>query len=331
MGTWKRNDMASHIRRQSKRAWLTVVCLLLCVPCAVAASGIPRNECAQPPTGTIFCEDFEGANPKGNFDDYDGNPDSENLVMTDLGPSNDTVNKVIRLRVPANQSGASDLVKVLPSTYDSLFVRWYFKYETGFNFGALNHGGGLTAGDRNFIGLSGNQPNGADFAYFGVQYQNNTSKPYAYSYYRGMYQDCPAQGSCFGDSLPCVYDIGASYCTKPQHRPATSLPILQAGQWYCVEQLLTMGTPSANGTNTNGRLAHWLNGQSIGDFQDLWIRTTAGLKVQNLWLSLFHHDGTHSTAGEMIDNIVVSTAQIGCGSALDNVPPNPPTNLRIIP
>ena len=321
--------MRSYIRRQSKLSWVTGVCLLLCVHGSVTASGIPRNECAQPPTGTIFCEDFEGTNPKGNFNDYDGNPDSENLVMTDLGPPNDSVNKVIRLRVPASQSGASDLVKVLPGSFDSLYARWYFKYETGFNFGAPNHGGGLTAGDRNFIGQSGNRPNGSDFAYFGVQYQNNTAKPYSYSYYRGMYQDCSTQGSCFGDSLPCVYDAGASYCTKPQHRPAISLPILQAGKWYCVEQLVTMGTPSANGTTANGRLAFWLDGQLVGDFQDLWIRTTAGLKVQNLWISLFHHNGTHSTAGELIDNIVVSTGRIGCGSASPVTPPSSPTNLRV--
>jgi len=322
--------MTSGIRRQSTHTLFTTICLLLCLSDAVTALAISRTECSTPPPGTIFCEDFEGVNPKSHFDDYDGNLDTENQITADLGPANDTANKVILLRVPAGQAGGSDLVKVLPSTYDSLYVRWYFKYETGFNFTALNHGGGLAAGDRNFIGGSGNQPDGTDFAGFYVQYAPTTVKPYAYSYYRGMYQDCTGPGSCFGDSLPCLYDSGATYCTKAQHRPSTPLPTLVANQWYCFEELVSMGTPSTNGSITNGRLQLWLDTISLGNFTDLWVRTVATLKVQNLWLSLYHHDGTHSVGGEMIDNIVVSTQQIGCGSApSDTTPPATPVNLRI--
>jgi hypothetical protein len=35
-----------------------------------------------------------------------------------------------------------------------------------------------------------------------------------------MYQDCPSQGSCFGDSFPCIYDSGGNYCTKAADRPS---------------------------------------------------------------------------------------------------------------
>lgn len=304
--------------------------MLLCISLTVEAGPVTRNECANPPIGTIFCEDFEGVNPKGNFNDYDGNPDTENQVITDSGPAGDAANKVIRLRAPAGQRGGADLVKVFSSTHDRLFARWYFQYEPGFNFGALNHGGGLAAGDRNFVGQSGNRPSGTDFAGFYVQYQENSRKPYAYSYYRGMYQDCSnPQGSCWGDSLACVYDTGGFYCIKPQHRPPIALPALQAGQWYCVEEMVDMGTPSATGTSANGRLSLWLNGQSIGDFPDLWIRTAASLKLQTLWLGLFHHDGTHSAVGELIDNAVVSTQRIGCGAVQSTLPA--PKNLRVNP
>jgi hypothetical protein len=297
--------------------------------CGAARAGpVPRNECVNPPLGSIFCEDFEGANPKANFDDFDGNSDAENLIVSDAGPAADGANKAIRLRVPAGQRGTSDLLKVLPASYDKLFVRWYLKYELGFNFTAPNHGSGLAAGDRNFVGSSGNRPTGSDFAGFYLQYQENTAKPYAYSYYRGMYQDCASQGNCFGDSLPCVFDAGQSYCTKVQHRPSTALPALKTGQWYCVEQMVDMGTPSTSGAGANGRLSLWLDSQVLGDFADLWIRTTSALKLQSLWLSLFHHDGTHSDVGELIDNVVVSTQRIGCGTTAQ-VPLSPPTNLRV--
>ncbi|MCI0590884.1 MAG: hypothetical protein L0Y67_04675 [Gammaproteobacteria bacterium] len=296
---------------------------------ATATAAVVQNECVSPPSGTVFCEDFEGTNPKSHFNDYDGNSDTENQIVANNGPASSASNKVIRLRVPEGQRGGSDLVKVLPSSYDRLYARWYFQYEPGFNFNAPNHGGGLTAGDRNYIGVSGNRPTGNDFAYLTVQYLNPSALPFAYSYYRGMYQDCAnPDGQCWGDSLPCVY--GESYCSKPQHRPSIVMPTIQAGRWYCVEEMLDMGTPNTTGVNPNGRFAIWLDDQVLGDYQDLWLRTTTGLRVQNLWLSLFHHDGTHSTVGEMIDNVVVSTQRVGCGAATA-ASLNPPANLRIVP
>jgi hypothetical protein len=298
--------------------------LLIIYPVGAQASTVTRNECAKPPLGTVFCEDFEGANPKADFND--GNLDTENQVVTDIGPAGDSSNKAIRLRVPAGQRGGSDLFKVLAISYDKLYARWYFKYEPGFNFAALNHGGGLSAGDRNFVGQSGIRPLGTDWAGFFVQYQENSAKPYAYSYYRGMYQDCAdPNGSCWGDSFPCVYDSGASYCTKPQDRPTVTMPTLVAGQWYCYEQMVDMGTASTNGSGATGRITQWINGNLIGDNTNLWLRTTAALKIQNLWLSLFHHDGTHSVVGELIDNVIVSTQPIGCGT--HNLAA--PANLRI--
>jgi hypothetical protein len=292
----------------------------------VASAAPVQRECANPPPGTIFCEDFEGKDPKSNFNDYDGNLNSENRVVVQRGPSGSASNRAIRLRVPAQQSGTSDLIKVLPQTYDKLYARWYLQYEPGFNFAARNHGSGLAAGDRNFVGASGNRPAGNDFAGFYVQYQENTARPYAYSYYVGMYQDCPVQGSCYGDSLPCVYDAGANYCTKPEDRPAIALPAFRAGQWYCVEEMVDMGGPTTTSVAANGHLQLWLDGQVIGDLQNLWLRTTPSLKLQSLWLSLFHHDGTHSTAGEFIDNVIISTQRVGCGTS-STLPA--PSNLRI--
>src|SRR5262245_61058859 len=140
------------IKGNSTRYWSKVAHLLLLFSGVAAADPVARNECANPPPGTIFCEDFEGAIPKSRFDDYDGNPDTENRVITDPGPSNNPSNKAIQLRVPAGQGGGSDLVKVLPSTYDKLFARWYLQYEIGFNFSAPNHGAGLAVGDRDYLG-----------------------------------------------------------------------------------------------------------------------------------------------------------------------------------
>jgi hypothetical protein len=302
---------------------------LFSVHTETSADPIVKNECLNPPAGTVFCEDFEGANPKANFDDYDGNAETENQVISDGGPSGDISNKVIRLRVPSGQSGGSDIFKVLSGSYDKLYARWYFKYEAGFNFSARNHGSGLAAGNRNFTGQSGIRPTGSDWAGFFMQYQENSAKPFVYSYYRGMYQDCTnPNGNCWGDSFPCIYDSGSYYCTRSQDRPTTTMPTIVAGKWYCYEQMIDMGVASDNGPGATGRITQWLDGVTIGDNTNLWLRTTSSLKIQNLWLSLYHHDSAHSVYGELIDNVVVSTQRIGCGSA---VRPSPPGNLKTIP
>src|SRR5262245_7979899 len=48
----------------------------------------------------VFCSGFEEGN-KSIWDDYDGNPDSTNILMSDPGPCNTASNHVMRLLVPA--------------------------------------------------------------------------------------------------------------------------------------------------------------------------------------------------------------------------------------
>jgi hypothetical protein len=90
--------------------------------------------------------------------------------------------------------------------------------------------------------------------------------------------------------------------------------------------MVDMGAPSATGGAASGHVQIWVDGQPIGDFPNLWLRTTPELKLRSLWLSLFHHDATHSAAGELIDNVVLSTERIGC-RASHTLPP--PANLRL--
>ena len=312
----------------------------------LAASLLSFNLYAQNPdlttNGTIIFETgFEEGN-KSIWDDYDGNPDSENQIIADPGPSGIAGNHVIRLAVPSGQAGGSDLTKVLPGQYDSLYVRWYLKYESGFNFNARNHGGGLFAGNRDYLGQSDNRPNGNDFVISTLEYDQINHTPQLYVYYRGMYQDCANPvGSCWGDHFPCTSDEGTVYCTRPEDRDPPTPPVLNSGTWYCFEMKVKLGLPSSNGTGSDGELAFWVNGISCGTWHKLWMRTTEQLKLTILWLSLYHHDGTHSDAGVLIDNVTVSTGRIGCSniSAIETsrisekdiiIFPNPVNNMVTI-
>jgi len=271
--------------------------------------GLSVDECAEMQPNWVFCNCFEDGNLE-IWDDYDGNPPETNLLMADPGPLDQFGNHVLRLRAPPG-GGTADLVKELPDTYDRLYARWYVKWEEGYDFNARNHGSGLFAGERNLMGRSGYRPDGSDRFISLLDVGRTTHHMAAYTYYRGMYQDCVnPDGACWGDNFPCTVDEGEVFCEKPQHRETVMPPVMESGRWYCIEMMIDAGTPVDSDLDADGILNWWIDGIEIGPWTDLWFRTTPELKIRILWLSLFHH-GDHSLEGIMIDNVVVSTSRIG--------------------
>lgn len=259
-------------------------------------------------SNVVFQIGFEDDNTV--WDNYGGVPNYKDMLISDPGPFNTAGNHVVRLAAPSGKRGGSGLVKVLPEQYDSLCVRWYLKFEKGFNFNAPNHGGGLYAGDRNLLGVSGNRPNGDDFAISTIEYNPKSHRSQLYVYYRGMYQDCAdPQGSCWGDHLPCTVDEGKTYCKLEEDRDPPLPPVLTDDKWYCFEMKVSMGKPSADGTGADGEIAFWLDGINYGRWEHRWMRTTDQLKLNLLWLSLFYHNGTNSDAGVLIDDVTVSKSR----------------------
>ncbi|MCP4573102.1 MAG: hypothetical protein GY838_12165 [bacterium] len=293
-----------------------LVFLMVAAP-MTALADFPLDECPLGDENWVFCTAFED----GDFsvwDDYDGNPAPDNVLLEDPGPWNVAGNHVARLRVPAGRGGV-DLIKVMPSTYDIMYARWYVQWEPGYDFSVLSHGGGIWAGDRNMLSRSGYRPDGTDRFGAGLEPYASNGRLNTYGYYRGMYQDCvDPEGLCWGDRFPCMLDEGQGYCTEPQHRDdATPPPVLESGRWYCIEMMFDAGTPSPDGSTADGVLNFWIDGVEQGPWDDLWLRTSADLKLSVLWLQLFHHD-VHPVAGILLDNVVVSTAPIGCRA--DEVP-----------
>lgn len=294
-----------------------VLLALSFISAGATAAVPPETLCTN--SATVFCSGFE----EGNFsiwDDWDGNPAPWNALVSDAGPLNTSGNTVGRMRVPAGRAG-TDLVKVLPSTHDKLYARWYQKWESGYDFQAPNHGGGLHAGDRNLAGRSDYRPTGSDWFSAWLEPQNGRLNLYVY--YRGMYQDCAdPNGQCWGDHFPCF--VGDNYCTKAAHRPHTMPPLMQANKWYCLEVMMDGGTASNDAASASGALNLWIDGVEYGPWNNLWLRTTNALKVSLFNMSLFYHTD-HNESGVLLDNVVVSRERVGCANT---VRPNPPTDVR---
>jgi hypothetical protein len=81
---------------------------LMLLPGSAPAAGCPDAACS----GAVFCSGFEEGN-KAAWDDYDGNPDSTNLIMTDPGPCNSPDNHIMRLRVPPGRGGERIVENIL--------------------------------------------------------------------------------------------------------------------------------------------------------------------------------------------------------------------------
>jgi hypothetical protein len=232
------------------------------------------------------------------------------------------------MRVPPG-SGGVDLVKVLPSSHDKLYARWYQKWETGYDFSVPNHGGGFHAGNRNFLGMSDRRPDGTDWfsSWFEPDYghgSNQNGRGKLYSYYRGMNQQCSdpnpgPQSGCWGDSFP-----------TPAQRATIQPPQYQTNRWYCLEMMIDAGTPVSSQAAANGSQTFWVDGVQYGPWTNMWFRTSPNLKISILWLSLYHHSD-HSVGGVMLDDVVVSTSRVGCHGTSPPGLPSAPRNLRIIP
>jgi len=262
----------------------------------------PLDECSAAPPEWLFCDSFETGIT------WDG--DTANPVLADdPGPFALPGNHAALIRVPSGSGGAG-IYKHLPAQQDVAYLRFYVMWEPGHDFTARRHGpGGLHGGSTDCLGCSGSRPQD----WFTSSLETVTTSPHtlqAYTYYPGMYMDCAdPEGACWGDMFPCT--AGPSYCTNPEHQPHGVQPEMVAGQWYCVEQMIDAGTPTASASGASGVLDFWVDGVEIGPWDGLWFRSSAEVGVSTVWLYLYHH-AEHSPEGLMLDNVVVSTSRIGC-------------------
>jgi len=258
--------------------------------------------CADAPDAWVFCNDFE--NGLGTWDDSDGNPPSTNAIVTEDGG-----NHAMLLR--AGDAGfGGDVVKVLPAL-DAMYARWRFQWQDGFDFAIATTAGTVNSGGRNHLGDVGHRPTGGDFfsAQLGAVFEPTQQLQL---YDPGLYQDCPpAPGTCNADALPCTADEGATYCTVAVQRATMPLPTVVTGRWYCLELEVSAGAPTASGVGASGAVDYWVDGVEQGPWSGIWFRSSADLAPNVLWLRMLYDSGPR-LPGVLVDDVVVSTARIGC-------------------
>lgn len=211
---------------------------------------------------------------------------------------------------------SSGLQQVFKDEVDVLFLRFYSKFERGFDYpqkvschdsvdiSAHYYTKGATPGQRadghnKFLAAFENE--------IGYRDQASIPGPLNVSCYH------PEQRSDFGDHffptgtvLPYspttgnTGNFGAHFVPRPDVVP-------ELDRWYCYEFTVKANAPGQR----DGRMACWLDGKLIADFPNLRLRDLASLKIERIGLGLYMASNVIRENRKWYDDVVAATAYIG--------------------
>lgn len=241
--------------------------------------------------------------------------------------------KAVEFTLPKTTGEVSnELNKFLSPTQDIVFVRFHAKFDTAYNVVGSSHNGVFISASY-WVGPGSGPGIPADgFNKFLVSYEAyrdatgpaNPGSLEAYVYH-------PEQRDIWGDLFFPTGRVLPFDLTPGNFGPnfvARAEVIPQLGRWYAYEAMVKANTPGLR----DGRIALWLDGKLIADFQNLRLRDTADLKIDRVGISLHGNGGILATSKKWYDNVVIAKSYIGPMSSA-SVPASlpAPTDLKVLP
>jgi hypothetical protein len=220
--------------------------------------------------------------------------------------------RALEFTVPQQKAELSNAVnKILKDERDALFLRYYSKFEAGFNQVGSSHNGGHISGHYFLDGRAtpGLRADGRNkFLALFENWRGEASTPSPG--HLNIYCYHPEQRDRYGDHffptgmvLPNTSvrgNFGPAFVPRPDVVP-------DLDRWYCFEFMVRANTPGRR----DGRLATWVDGKLIGDFPNLRLRDVETLKIDRFGLEL--HMGTNPVRPnkKWYDDVVAATEYIG--------------------
>lgn len=285
------------------------------------ASKYPGDAGIQNDPDIIFVEMFEASDVgavTANWTDKEG---VAQMALQPDTPAGSPGNKSMQFTTVGGTVDAVYLYKLLdPGVDDSLFLRYYVKYNTN---GTFHHSGGGLGGYNPPsswpIGGAGIRPTGSDKFKTSIEpydagtSPNTSSRMDHYTYWMSM-RDNPGDNKYWGNSF--IND------------PAVSIGL---SDWACIEIMVKLNKPV---TVSNGEMALWINGTKVshlkqGSPNGSWVwdsftpgsgpafegfqwRNDANLNIN--WFSLQHfvsQDANGQQSSIYYDHVVAAKSYIG--------------------
>jgi hypothetical protein len=273
------------------------------------AARYPGDRGIEADAAVLFHDDFESDDLRSRWD----NTFQKAGIRIAAEPENVHGGKrALEFTVPKQQAEYSNgVVKNLSSGQDVVFLRYYTKFEKGFDQVASSHNGAI---------LEAQAP-GVPYSTPGVRADGRNKFIVSFENWRGeaatpspgelnVYCYHPQQRSEYGDHffpsgkvLPYTSrpgDFGPHFIARPDIIP-------ELGRWYCFELMVKANAAGRR----DGRIACWMDGRLVADFQNLRLRDVDTLKINSAALCLHIRSNTIRENKKWYDDVVAATSYIG--------------------
>lgn len=201
-----------------------------------------------------------------------------------LGPSGTGVQFPIVLR---------DMPGVKEGYYHEAYLRYYVKFEDGFDFRKGGKLPGLMGGGNSWTRSGGIQPNGKNGWTMRFMWVDS-GKIVVYAYVPKS-KNGKWGGKLWGQGIDCGFKA-------------------KTGKWICIEQYINVGTPDKD----DGKLKVWINGIqkiNINDMRFWTVKNDSG-KIGGVYFSTFHGGNAQDWSPRndsfiQFDGFVIAKKRIG--------------------
>jgi hypothetical protein len=285
------------------------------------AAGYPNDAGISANPNVLFADAFESytspsqLTSSGNYSNYYATQNFAIDTSTFFAGG-----KSVRMRMPASGVEISGgLVRNISPKRDSMYMRVYTRFQP--NYAGLNsaHNGLRITGGYTGPGVT---PNGHDF--FLVNIENPRFLGEGEPGYTHAYVYHPEKTDAYGESWYSdghvtngSFNFGPFFVPRPNVNPTR-------GVWICYEMYVQMNTPGVR----DGRVAAWMDGVLVGDWQNIRFRDVTTVKIDQIELDNGGQGSTQQN-DKWYDNLVIASSYVG-PMVSGTTAPTPPINLRII-
>ena len=182
--------------------------------------------------------------------------------------------------------------KLKDGFYQELYLRYYVKFESGFDFRKGGKLPGLMGGGDSWLRSGGDQPDGSNGWTLRFMWVEN-GKLIVYAYIPKS-ENCKWGEAIWGQTIDCNF-------------------VTESDKWICIEQYVNVGTPNKD----NGKLKVWINGVEKVNVSDMrfWNIENNNGKIGGIYFSTFHGGNTQDWAPQnnsftQFDGFVVAKSRI---------------------